>query len=68
MSSIDEIQKGLAEFLSRHWDEPVHIENLQTATTGARRQNLFFEAQRKAERVSLVATITPNRAMQVMDV
>ena len=74
MSSTDPIQKGLAEFLSLLWAEPVEIENLQPASGGARRQNLFFDAQRtnertgNTERLSLVATITPNQAMQVMDV
>jgi aminoglycoside phosphotransferase (APT) family kinase protein len=72
MSAGDQISKGLAEFLSGQWGEPVLIENLQPASAGARRQNLFFEAMRgtsgKAERLRLVATITPNQSMQVMDV
>jgi len=70
MSWKDRIEKGLAEFLSQHFDEPVAVENLQPASAGARRQNLFFDALRSGgeDRVPLVATITPNPAMQVMDV
>ncbi len=76
MTANDQIRKGLAEFLSRLWDEPVSIENLQPASGGARRQNLFFDAQRpnglsgtgSSESLPLVATITPNQAIQVMDV
>jgi aminoglycoside phosphotransferase (APT) family kinase protein len=71
MSAGDRVRKGLEEFLSQLWDEPVSIENLQPASAGARRQNLFFDAKRgteSGESLSLVATITPNQAMQVMDV
>jgi len=68
MSSSDPTRKGLAAFLGELWGEPVEIENLQMASAGARRQNLLFEARRRDERSALVATITPNPAMQVMDV
>ncbi len=66
---LDELTKGLAAFLSKHWDEEVRIENAQMASAGARRLNLLFDAVRSAgDPVGLVATIVPNPAMQAMDV
>lgn len=64
----DEIADGLSRALGEAWGAPPAIENLQVASAGARRRNLLFDALRGDERVPLVATIIPNRAMQVMEI
>ncbi len=66
--TTDPLVTGLSRALREEWNEPVEIDNLQQASTGARRQNVLFDALRGGERIPLVATVTPNRAMQVMDV
>lgn len=68
MSSADATAKGLAAFLSAQWGEDVAIENLQAATTGARRHNVLFDARRGGATLPLVATIIPNAAIQVLDI
>ncbi len=59
--------KGLANYLSQEWDEEVSVDGLTIATAGARRQNLLFDAHHAGQTSRLVATITPNAALQVMD-
>ena len=67
MSLLDDTRKGLAEFLSAEWNASVEVENLRIASAGARRRNVLFDARRGDEVLALVATITPTRAMQVME-
>jgi aminoglycoside phosphotransferase (APT) family kinase protein len=59
---------SLARFLERTWDAPVRVENLRVASAGARRRNVLFDAERDGERIGLVATIVPARAVQVMEI
>jgi aminoglycoside phosphotransferase (APT) family kinase protein len=59
---------GLAAFLTKEWGVHVEVENLSTASAGARRRNLLFDALRDGERVPLVATIIPNAAVQIMPI
>ena len=66
--SGDGIGKGLAAFLSREWDTDVVVRDVRVASAGARRRNVLFSARRGDEELTLVATIIPNPAVQIMDV
>ncbi len=68
MSAAAPLAEGLARALQGLWGERPAIENLRFASAGARRRNVLFDAHRGDEPVPLVATIIPNRAIQVMDV
>ena len=62
-----DLAKGLANFLSQQWSEEVRVDHIAAATAGARRQNVLFDAHHSGQISRLVATITPNAAMQLMD-
>ena len=62
-----DLAKGLANYLSHEWGEEVRVDGVTLATAGARRQNVLFDANHAGKTKALVATITPNAAMQVMD-
>lgn len=64
----DDTPKGLASFLTQQWGTEVSVGEVQMASAGARRRNLLFEARRGDETLPLVATIIPNKHMQVMDI
>ena len=54
-----ELAAGLATYLSEAWGREVVVGELSTATAGARRQNVLFEATADGETRRLVATIVP---------
>ena len=54
-----ELAAGLAASLSEAWGRAVVVGELATATAGARRQNVLFEATADGETRRLVATIVP---------
>jgi aminoglycoside phosphotransferase (APT) family kinase protein len=62
------VEKGLAAFLGETWGTEVDVENVSVASAGARRRNVLFDALRDGERVSLVATIVPSAAVQIMPI
>lgn len=67
MSGSHDTREGLARFLGECWAQDVEVSEFRTASAGARRRNLLFDATRAGgECVPLVATIIPNAAIQVM--
>jgi aminoglycoside phosphotransferase (APT) family kinase protein len=68
VSRLDALGKGLAGYLSEQWGTRVEVENLRPVSAGARRFNVLFDAQRDGERLGLVATIIPTRAIQVIEI
>ena len=66
MSTLDEVQQGLARFLTREWGGAVETADLRIASAGARRRNVLFDAVKDGKTTPLVATIIPNAAIQVM--
>jgi aminoglycoside phosphotransferase (APT) family kinase protein len=66
--SGDALRDGLAAFLAKEWGASVEVELVGVASAGARRRNVLFDALRDGERISLVATIIPNAALQIMPI
>lgn len=57
---MSDVTAGLERWLSEQWGEPVTLEGIVTSSTGARRQNVLFDAVTPWRREGLVATITPS--------
>ena len=64
----DRTGDGLGRFLTETWGTPVAVDRLAAATTGARRDNVLFDARHDGDRLGLVATIIPTTGIQLMDV
>ena len=60
------VAEGLAEYLAEQLGRAVSIENVVEASAGARRRNVLFDAVSGAERLELVASITPSAAILLM--
>jgi aminoglycoside phosphotransferase (APT) family kinase protein len=63
-----DVGAGLAAFLCKEWGTAVEVEKLSIASAGARRRNVLFDALRGGERIPLVATIIPSRAVEIMPI
>jgi aminoglycoside phosphotransferase (APT) family kinase protein len=57
---MTDVSEGLARWLSEQWGEPVSVSGTSTSSTGARRQNVLFDATGASRTAALVATITPS--------
>jgi aminoglycoside phosphotransferase (APT) family kinase protein len=68
MNPAEQTQAGLAAFLAKAWGTTALVENLSIASAGARRRNVLFDAIRDGERLPLVATIIPSRAVEIMPI
>jgi len=63
------LEEGLARFLSEQWGGTAKVLSTATASAGARRRNVLFDAQDASGKVhQLVATIIPTEGMQIMSI
>ena len=60
--------EGLERWLSEQWGEPVTVEGTITSSTGARRQNVLFDAVAASHTERLVITVIPAGLNQLMSV
>jgi aminoglycoside phosphotransferase (APT) family kinase protein len=59
---------GLERWLGEQWGQPVRVEGTVTSSTGARRQNVLFDAVAGDRRERLVVTVIPANLSPLMSV
>jgi aminoglycoside phosphotransferase (APT) family kinase protein len=62
---VTDLADGLRAFLEDKWARPVKVTGLTASSTGARRANIAFDADRGDGTVPMVATVVPTAAIQI---